>query len=97
MCIRDSSGALEGIARHRDALHAGAEIRGSRGGTLMAHIVGVADEFDLSTQVGALGAPRLPPEPVIARLRSGGDAERQKVVDALVGALERLDTEEVTS
>lgn len=91
------SGALEGIARHRDALHAGAEIRGSRGGTLMAHIVGVADEFDLSTQVGALGAPRLPPEPVIARLRSGGDAERQKVVDALVGALERLDTEEVPS
>jgi len=79
------SGSLPPIARHRAAVRSDG---GAGPEDLPARIVGVADEFDLMTEVGTPGGDVLPPGEAIARLRESGEAVAE-LVPALQSALAR--------
>lgn len=78
------SGSLDPITRHRLVLE---QAPGERG-NVAALVVGVADEFDLLTEVGNPDGSLLTPDEAVARLRTG-DPVRDDVVDALENALTR--------
>ncbi|MEO7421272.1 MAG: HD domain-containing phosphohydrolase [Ornithinibacter sp.] len=77
------SGSLQAVARHRDAL---ALELGTVG--LPAAVVGLADEFDLLTQVGTAGGEVLHASAALDRLRALPVA-REDLMRALEGALSR--------
>ncbi|MEO5608881.1 MAG: HD domain-containing phosphohydrolase [Ornithinibacter sp.] len=77
------SGSLQAVARHRDAL---ALELGTVG--LPAAVVGLADEFDLLTQVGTAGGQVLEASAALERLRALPVA-REDLMRALEGALSR--------
>ena len=57
--------------------------------SLAAHIVGVADKFDLLTQVGADGAAPITEGAAVALLRAIPRPGQERVVEALALALTR--------
>lgn len=79
------AGSLDPIVRHRVVLEQKADA-----GSLAPLLVGVADEFDVLTEVGTPDGVVLTPEEAVARLRTG-DRVRDDVVDALEQVLVRRD------
>ncbi len=78
------SGSLDPIVRHRVVLEQPAE----EPDRLMPLVVGIADEFDLLTEVGTPDGRVLSPEEALERLRTR-ERMRDEVVDALEFALTR--------
>lgn len=76
------TGALPAIAHHRDALEGGST--GGDDAVLSARVVGLADEFDILTEVGTPGGVRLPVDEALGRLR-----ELPAGSDDLLAALEQ--------
>ncbi len=85
------SGSLDAIVRHRVVL----ERREIGAGDIAPLVVGLADEFDLLTEVGTPDGARLTREDAIDRLRSA-EPVRDSVVQALEQALTHLPSEVVT-
>jgi HD-GYP domain-containing protein (c-di-GMP phosphodiesterase class II) len=79
------AGSLPPIAEHRSALHP--DVARPLGAT-PARIVGVADEFDLLTEVGTPDGAVMPRGAALARLRETGAADAD-LVRALESALAR--------
>jgi HD-GYP domain-containing protein (c-di-GMP phosphodiesterase class II) len=84
--LRDLSflaGSLDAISRHRDAASAtGATVDGDSA-DLPALIVGLADEYDLLTEVGAPDGAVLAAEEAIDRLRAAATARPPELLGAL--------------
>jgi hypothetical protein len=78
------TGALDAIAHHRDAVRSG--VAGGEQLSLPALVVGLADEYDLLTEVGTPDGALLPKDEALAQLRAT-PAGREDLVGALEHAL----------
>ena len=83
------AGSLDAIAHHRVPAQPIAPGTVPSHLSLAAHIVGVADHFDLLTQVGADGAAPITEGAAVALLRAIPRPGQERVVDALALALTR--------
>ncbi len=83
------AGALDAIARHQVPSTSADPSSVPGHLSLQAHIVGVADRFDLLTRVGVEGARPLGEAEAITMLRSVDRPGQSRIVDALEAALVR--------
>lgn len=84
------AGSLDGIAHHAEpGARPWSTEPGHGAGQLASHIVHVADTYDLLTEVADHGAPPIPPQEALARLRLELPAADAELVDVLSRALAR--------